>query len=82
MDIGDMRIQWGTAPSGTVTFPAPFADTSYSFVGSSEADAGTSVDRTVTWSNKTTTTITMTSFDQSTFATVGNASWQAIGLKP
>jgi hypothetical protein len=80
MDIGTMRMQWGTHNDGnvdttTVTFPVPFANTNYSVVAVSNTSAGS-----LSAESKTTTTFDIDR--ASTTVTTQVYSWQAIGLRP
>jgi hypothetical protein len=87
-DIGAMRIQWGTTDTSTITFPAAFKDTNYSFTANVNSSDGTNEIWGIHIASKTTTTITIVrKYDnaQSNCATVTQnypASWIAIGLKP
>lgn len=86
MDIGNVRMQWGTDFSGistsTVTLPAPFANADYSVTATVETN-GTTVYAVGIES------FTTTSFDyRAVFTSTGGSAggspvrWQAIGLKP
>jgi len=91
MDIGNMRIQWGSTSglaggSATLTFPVPFRNTNYSITanainGSTGALIGVMVAQT-----NTTSAILNRNFTAGNPATVNAASeqvsWMAIGLKP
>ena len=91
MDIGTMRMQWGSqagaAGARTVILPAPFANNTYNVVagvGSDSADNAL-VNFSVQTFNATTTTFEgRLTFEQG--GTHGNAGeafmWQAIGLRP
>jgi hypothetical protein len=89
VDIGSVRIQWGINTQGvsterTVTLPAPFANTSYSVVLTS--DNGTNplafAPRVGTVGSKTTTNfrarMALLNLDPSMI----DFSWMAIGAKP
>jgi hypothetical protein len=89
MDIGTMRIQWGYDNQGisaerTITLPAPFANTSYSVVLTTDGGTGAIAfaPRVGTVGSKTTTNfrarMALLNLDPSTMP----FSWQAIGLKP
>lgn len=80
VDVGSMRIQWGTGVIGgsTVTLPALFADDQYSVVTQNTFSAP----RYTQVISKT-----ATSFDLQTYTLAGGSSstpsdWQAVGLKP
>jgi bacteriorhodopsin len=80
MDIGTMRIQYGThndanVDTTTVTFPMPFANTNYSVNATSNTSAGS-----LCTEAKTTTTFDIDR--ASTTTTTQVYSWFAIGLKP
>lgn len=85
MDIGDMRMQWGTfnPPStGTnpVTLPAAFKDATYTITTGTNAPV---VNRTVALSNRTTTQFDSQVYVAETAAVTDTSfHWQAIGLKP
>jgi hypothetical protein len=89
VDIGNTRIQWGYDNQGvsterTVPLPAPFADTSYSVVLTTDAGTGAIAfaPRVGTVGSKTTTNfrarMALLNSDPSTMP----FSWQAIGRKP
>lgn len=81
-DIGDMRIQWGSATGGTVvTLPAAFANATYSIMGSAAAlGAGTNL---AFHHDTVTTTSFIGSLRDTTGVSVASPwTWMAIGLKP
>lgn len=89
VDIGTIRIQWGTTASSSITFPVTFKDTNYSFTANINSSDGTSEIWGIHIAAKTTTDITIVrKYDnaQSNCATITGtsypASWIAIGLKP
>ena len=83
IDIGEVRYQWGTEPSGanarTVIFPVAFKNTTYSFTANAESADYSS--RTINLGTKTATNILVR-------VTAGGSGsntsfqWMAIGLKP
>lgn len=84
VDIGSVRIQWGQATASslnqTVTFPVPFASTTYSVICTPfQTNTGTAI-------NVDTRATTNFRFDMRKTDTVsfhaGNMMWQAIGVKP
>lgn len=83
-DVGTMRMQWGlfttTASSFAIlTFPAPFANNTYSFMGSGNNNAA----RILSVNTKATTTVNVSLQDNPTGAAfAGQLNWFAIGLKP
>jgi len=87
-DIGDMRIQWGIAPTAsalrTITLPAPFANATYTVTANTDSSAGDPplLSRVVMIGGKTTSSfkgrVVQGSDGSSDFA----FQWQAIGLKP
>ena len=93
MDIGEMRIQWGRGfPSSgilNITFPAAFADTSYSIVSSVNnlivSNNAPDALIAVGFGNLTTTGAVAESAFTTGGATAPSGSeifWQAIGLRP
>ena len=84
MDIGTMRMQWGSSAStGTtghvVTFPVAFPNTNYSIVCQT-TNGGNG--QTINVISKTTTSFTVTTVDINGTPQNNNFDWQAIGLKP
>ena len=80
IDIGTMRMQWGTHNDGnvdttTVTLPVAFANTAYSVVATSNTSAGS-----LSTESKTTTAFDIDRASTTTGAQ--NYSWFAVGLKP
>lgn len=85
IDIGNVRIQWGRGGSGssspTITFPAPFKDTTYSFVAMFGNGAASS-QFTVNQVSKTVSSISLVKAFSGGGSTGESLDWQAIGLKP
>ena len=83
IDIGNTRIQWGldnqTGAGRTVTFPQPFANTSYSFVGTADQGGIGIVNIDAAGS---TTSIDITVRDGVGSTLNSSFHWQAIGEKP
>jgi hypothetical protein len=84
MDIGDMRMQWGSGSGSGVTevtsnFPAPFADTSYRVTAST---IGGGNGQTISIQSKTTTSFNSTQVDVTGTPRSNSFDWIAIGLKP
>lgn len=83
-DIGAARYQWGIAPAGsgfrTITFPAPFANTSYAFTTSvAYVDA---TPRVVVHNAPTTTSIQVRAQSTGGSESTAEVRWIAIGRKP
>ena len=84
IDLGTKRTQFGNdsatgVTAKTVTFPAAFADTTYSVV---VTPTGGGNGQTITVQGKTTTGFTVTSVDINGTPQSPPFSWQAIGAKP
>ena len=84
MDIGNMRMQWGSGVGNgttavTATFPAPFADTSYRVTAST---IGGGNGQTISIQSKTTTGFTSTQVDVGGTQRSNPFDYIAIGLKP
>jgi len=85
-DIGNMRIQWGTATGSSggsvvVTLPAPFANTSYSVTGSVAENVG-GIYRTQNGPARTTTGFNAVTFNDTGTLITAIFNWFAIGAKP
>lgn len=83
-DLGTARYQWGIAPAGsgfrTITFPAPFANTSYAFTTSvAYVDA---TPRVVVHNAPTTTSIQVRAQSTGGSESTAEVRWIAIGRKP
>lgn len=84
MDIGAMRMQWGTfttttGTDETITFPAAFADTNYSFVATSEQ---TNTATSISVNSKTTGSVVVDTWRSDNGTALGSPTmWQAIGQK-
>jgi hypothetical protein len=83
-DVGDMRIQWGSSTSNTITFPQYFRNTSYRFVATINNSGWDTY--SVTMRNKQTNRVDVRKMYITPTATGEVADywveWVAIGLKP
>ena len=83
-DIGNVRYQWGEAPTGAssgrvITLPAAFRNTSYSFTANAISSDNSS--RTINLDTRTTTSILVRVTSGGSASGAGFL-WIAIGLKP
>lgn len=89
VDVGTVRIQWGTVPggssTGTITLPAAFANSNYTINGSITSTS-TNTALSVNFNTHTSTTV---NYSKTWSNSGGSGSiiaeefrWQAIGLKP
>ncbi len=87
-DVGGMRMQWGTTPSGTVgqetiTLPASFANTSYSVTASSVFNSASNQATIHIMTQATGSFDAYSVFDNaSPTGAIEGFNWIAIGLKP
>lgn len=85
MDIGSMRMQWGSATGDgarAVTFPAPFANTNYIPTVTAGFAGGAPRLASVNDSALSTTGMTVIALGDNGLNSTAVVYWQAIGLKP